>query len=264
MRILPWNVRGCNKPFKQKEVKLFLKINKIDVAMLLETRVKKEKYQKVKEKMCRGWDSAHNYDSAVNGRIWLCWKPTVASVRVIEEHEQAIHYELLDMQTGLSQQVIAVYALNNIEQRKQLWTFIRRKSGNNSRPLLAGGDFNTVLCAGDRLQGQPVTAAEIKDFAECLQDSELKEIRAVGSEFTWYNNQEGEDKIHSNIDRCVANVHWFNCFSHIVVERMDKCVSDHCSQILCYDHETNYRKPPFKFLNVLAEHPQFEQMVRRE
>lgn len=43
MKIITWNVRGCNKPFKQKEIKVFLQTNKVDVAALLETEVKKEK-----------------------------------------------------------------------------------------------------------------------------------------------------------------------------------------------------------------------------
>lgn len=71
MRILIWNVRGCNKLFKQKEVKLFLQRNKVDIAILLETRVKKDKAPRIMGKMCRGWEYINNYRSAVNGRIWL-------------------------------------------------------------------------------------------------------------------------------------------------------------------------------------------------
>lgn len=69
MRLILWNVRGCNKPFKQKEIKLFLQKNKADVAVLLETRVKKEKAQKILKKVCRDWGSLNNYDYDVNGMI---------------------------------------------------------------------------------------------------------------------------------------------------------------------------------------------------
>ena len=34
-----WNVRGMNDPFKLKEIKDFLHINKVNVCALLETRV---------------------------------------------------------------------------------------------------------------------------------------------------------------------------------------------------------------------------------
>lgn len=50
MRIILWNVRGY-KSFKQKEIKIFLLTNKADVAVPLETRVKKEKAQKILGKM---------------------------------------------------------------------------------------------------------------------------------------------------------------------------------------------------------------------
>lgn len=46
MRLMLWNVRGCNRPFKQKEIKLSLLSNKVDVAVLLKTKVKKRKGSK--------------------------------------------------------------------------------------------------------------------------------------------------------------------------------------------------------------------------
>lgn len=49
-------MRGCNKPFKQKEVKVLLHTNKVSVAVLLETRVKIENAQKIVGNICRGWE----------------------------------------------------------------------------------------------------------------------------------------------------------------------------------------------------------------
>lgn len=51
MRTVIWNVRGCNKLFKQKEVKTFLLKNKVDVCALLETRVKSHNFSKVSKKI---------------------------------------------------------------------------------------------------------------------------------------------------------------------------------------------------------------------
>lgn len=119
-----WNVRGCNKPFKHKEIKKKLQRNKVDVAVLLETRVKQEKTKKNVEKMCRGWNCITNYQSAVNGRIWVVWNPKRVQVSCIKEHEQSLHSRMVDIQSGRWYEVIAVYALNTQEQRRELWKFI--------------------------------------------------------------------------------------------------------------------------------------------
>jgi len=46
MTLICWNVRGINKPFKQKEIKNFLHKNKFEICGLLETRVKAEMFKK--------------------------------------------------------------------------------------------------------------------------------------------------------------------------------------------------------------------------
>lgn len=89
--------------------------------MLLETRVKVGKHKKIVEKLFRSWDSVANYGVAVNGRVWICWNPRTVQVKLVEEHEQALHCEILDIRSGQVQHMIGVYALNTSEQRKDLW-----------------------------------------------------------------------------------------------------------------------------------------------
>lgn len=91
-----------------------------------------------------------------------------------------------------------------------------------------GGDFHTVLGVEDRLNGQPVSEAEIRDFAECMKHNELTELRYIGDSYTWCNNQEHDSRIFYKIDRCMANVNWFTHYGSACVEILDKSVSDHC------------------------------------
>lgn len=48
---------------------------------------------------------------------------------------------------------------------------------------------------------------------------------------------------------------WFEYF--VVVEILEKNVSDHTPLLLDFGHSTVRRKTPFRFLNVLADHAQF-------
>lgn len=45
MKLIFWNVRGCNKLFKQKELRVFLQNTMVDTCVLLETRVKVAKFK---------------------------------------------------------------------------------------------------------------------------------------------------------------------------------------------------------------------------
>lgn len=46
--------------------------------------------------------------------------------------------------------MIAIYALNTVDQRKSLWEFVGRKMDQVHYPLLVGGDFNVILSMDDR------------------------------------------------------------------------------------------------------------------
>lgn len=261
MRIVFWNVRGCNKSFKQKVIKIFFQTNKVDVAVLLEIRGKQEKSQKILSKMCRGWNTINNYGIAMNVKVWINWNPRNVQIQLLAEHEHALLCEITDIHTGKHQHLLAVYALNTIEQRKLLWDFLGRNIPQCQGHVLIGEDFNVVLSTDDRFQGNPVSAMDIEDFQKCILENELQEVRAEGPQFTWTNNQEWDNKICSNIDRCFANTTWFTEYSTIVVERLEKGVSDHCPQLLRFE-PTIVRKRLFKLYNVVADHEQFIQIVR--
>lgn len=167
----------------------------------------------------------------------------------------------MDVKTGKSQLIVVVYALNTIEHRKPLWEFIDRCLQNQSRPVLLGGDFNAILNLEDRFQGNPVQNIEVVDFQACLERNILQEVRAIGPTFTWTNNQEGQQRIYTNIDRSFANISWFSEYSNVVVERLDKNVSDHNPQLLRFEQE-EMRGGLFRFYNVIADHDNFLQIVR--
>ena len=142
-----------------------------------------------------------------------------------------------------------------------MWEFLSDVASASSDPLLIGGDFNAILSAEDRLHGSPFTESDIKDFSDCLQMNDLTPVRMVGNAFTWCNNQSGEDRIYSLIDRCVANASWFAEYSSIVVEVMERMVSDHCPLLLHFYAVNVVRNTPFKFLNALTDHTDFQTIL---
>lgn len=70
-------------------------------------------------------------------------------------------------------------------------------------------------------------------------------------------------RIWSNIDRSFANAQWLDEFSDVIIERLDKSVSDHCPQLLKFD-QREVKRRGFHFYNVIDEHEEFVPIVKKE
>jgi exonuclease III len=62
MKILIWNIRGLNKPLKQREIKKMVSRLNISIVCLVETRVKQDHVLKIRDDMLPGWEIFHNYN----------------------------------------------------------------------------------------------------------------------------------------------------------------------------------------------------------
>lgn len=66
MKLDTWNTREINKLHKQKEIKLFMKENKVDIIVLLEHKIKEQKPEKIIQKIAQGWKWETNYEHTDN------------------------------------------------------------------------------------------------------------------------------------------------------------------------------------------------------
>lgn len=53
--------------------------------------------------------------------------------------------------------------------------------------------------------GRPVTLAETRDFRNYVAKCGLQELKTTDSFYTWNNEQEGESKVYSKIDKVLVN-----------------------------------------------------------
>lgn len=108
-----------------------------------------------------------------------------------------------------------VYGQHSIPNRRPLWQNIQ-SLGVTHLPWICTDDFNSILALDDRLNGNPVSDAEVKDFTDCLEAMGLVEIKSKGSFYSWSNMSRGTDKTASRIDRGVVDEAWLQ--SHGQVE----------------------------------------------
>lgn len=114
------------------------------------------------------------------------------------------------------------------------------------------GDFNAILNPDDRLKGSMVTKAKTRDFRDFIMDTGLCELKTVGRDFTWTNSN-----VFSRIDRALVNAEWVTRFTQLEIEAMDPRFSNHSPIYIDFMETINTKPRPFKFLNHLADHPNF-------
>ena len=168
-------MRGMNKRYKQKEIRLLLHQNKTSLAGLIETRVKEINSNAILKAITPGWKIIHNYKDAANGRIWLVWDDSWYDIKLVKSTAQMVHCQVNERSKGYQFNVTVVYGYNTAEMRRSLWNEMKMLTHSVSEPWIIIGDFNVVLSPKDRLDGVPVTLNEIKDFEECVKDMGITE-----------------------------------------------------------------------------------------
>lgn len=59
---------------------------------------------------------------------------------------------------------IVAYGRNSVDERKELWEFLRIIANSITDPWCLLGDFNAVLDSDDHQFGQDITMNEMRDF----------------------------------------------------------------------------------------------------
>ncbi|XP_058776967.1 uncharacterized protein LOC131651319 [Vicia villosa] len=208
LMIIAWNVRGFNNAGKLREVSSRLRTMRPMITILLETRVKENKANDIKQNLHLGGMFVDNYANHSNGRIWINWNNNRIDVHVIKSSSQMIHCGLFDLAGNFLSWLTAIYAANDINQRRILWRDIEGIHNSQQGSWMLIGDFNNVTRVQDRIGGKRVTQAEVQDLLSMMEVTDLCEMDGIGAPFTWSNKQM-ETTIYSKIDKVLANTSWF-------------------------------------------------------
>ena len=83
----------------------------------------------------------------------------------------------------------------------------------------------------------------------------------TGSQFTWCNNQMGEDRIMARLDRCLVNLH---CQSlQVKVTNLPRSHSDHAPILVEVAKQDDFGPTPFKFLDVWLDDATYLQVIKQ-
>ncbi|KAM3283804.1 hypothetical protein P3S67_022602 [Capsicum chacoense] len=120
------------------------------------------------------------------------------------------------------------------------------------------GDYNAIHKVEHRLIGSNVQEAELKDFKSFLIENNMSVLRAMGREFSWTNGH-----TYTMIDWALVNVSWMFDMPTSEVILLDPGYSDHSPLSLSFPKDDTSKAKPFKFINHLAQHENFQEIVMR-
>ncbi|XP_021729884.1 uncharacterized protein LOC110696859 [Chenopodium quinoa] len=233
---------GLNDPGKVASVRRLLHSHSVHVVGLLETKIKLKYVLTYQKKFGSSWLWLCNYDHSPKGRIWLGWNVDKVIVNVLKIHEQFIHCTVSSKDLSTQIYLTIVYGLHSIHDRLSLWEGLRSIFIQHS-PWLCVGDYNSVLHASDRLHGVDVTNYETRDFQTLVNDLDLTELKSKGT--------------LSRLDRAFGNQAWLASHGHVETVYVLPSLSDHSPVLLDICSSPVGKGRPFRFLNCIADHPDF-------
>lgn len=215
---------------KQAFAKQLIADNRISILGLLETRVKQAKASKISKNICHSWNWAFNYDTHINGRIWVGWNPNIWNLDVIFVSSQVIHCKVQSVDLFSTTFLLSfVYGLNSYLERRDLWHDLISISPPISWCML--GDFNVIKDLSETNNDNVSWDIGMEDFKSCINSVGIDDIRGVGPMFTWSNMQLARP-VHKKLDRAMGNSGWFTNFSMSHVTYAPRGLSDHSLVLL--------------------------------
>ena len=229
MNFIIWNIRGLNDPFKQKEVKLYIR-------------------------------RFRHYEGDCSWLKFLWWQRGHYLGRIRVCSDQLIHCAIT-LPQGYSFYASFVYGSNSGIVRKNLWSNLHSlKSQIGDQPCLIGGDFNILKGPDERFGGLGSISFQ-EEFCHYLIKLEVLDHPYIGPLYTWTSRSEDFQFKAWKLDKIPVNPVRFYCFPPIGVEFLLPGVFDHATSFMFSQVLVNSYPKPFQFFNFWTDHPKFMHLV---
>lgn len=115
-----------------------------------------------------------------------------------------------------------------------------------------GGDFNEILSFSDKFGENSFNSSRASHFWDCINQSNLIDLRFRGSKFTWTNKRyrNRSSLILERLDRCFANQAWIDLFPEASVTYLPRTHSDHSPLLICLKRNLPISFKPFKMETI--------------
>ena len=180
IKILSWIVRGANDVNKRKVIKPFIKMQRVDVVCLQET-----KFKEVSTGMIRSLGVGRFLDLAAlraegaSGGIVIFWDSCVLKLLAKEEGQFTVSCRFKFIVEDRTWVFTGVYGPTVYGARELLWDELGAIKGLWNDPWCIGGDFNITRFPNERSREGRITGS-MRRFSQVIDDLELRDFPVQG------------------------------------------------------------------------------------
>ncbi|CAN6542159.1 unnamed protein product [Malus baccata var. baccata] len=225
MKIITWNCQGIG--------------GDLTVDNLVDSR-----YVYLKKRL--GMDFLHAVEpKGMGGGLCVFWKDA-SSVRLVKSVDHMIEVKVWDEEKECHWRLFGIYASTDEKKRRDQWRTLGNRIGRERDLCLLIGDFNDILCNGEKEGGNHRSAASMRDFREFVATNELLDLGYEGYPFTWRNKRDSLP-IQQRLDRGFASLGWHDLYPDTKILHVALEDSDHSLLLLTTKKSEEWRGRRFMY-----------------
>ncbi|KAK3204570.1 hypothetical protein Dsin_018616 [Dipteronia sinensis] len=194
------------------------------------------------------------------GRFWVGWDPRILNITKISETDQIIYCNACILDTNDQFRISFVYGSNDDRLRKAFWQSMC--SSQHGSPWIVLGDFSVSRSVSESIGGCSRISGGIEQFNDCLQSSELHDLRFSGFLHTLCNKR-NNGCISRKLDIVLVNNDWLVKLENSKVIFLPPSISDHCPSVVKLGLQGIKKNRPFNIFNYLTDKADFLLLVER-
>ncbi|KAL4311976.1 hypothetical protein GQ457_01G025270 [Hibiscus cannabinus] len=237
------------------ETKLFTRIHKPDIFVVLEPRISDDKADLFIRRL--QFDCSYRVEAeGFSGGIWVMWRKSI-KVDVIAVSNQFIHGIIQVPTENHNFFFTFIYASPARYKRRDLWEQLMALNPRRDIPWALGGDLNVIGNSTERRGGSGRNSRGCPIFADFMFKSGLMDMGFSGPEFTWNRGD-----LYQRLDRFICNSTWYSIFPASEVHHLQRIGSDHCPILLDTGNSNRMSTMrPYRFLAAWNDHPSFNELL---
>src|SRR3954465_8166037 len=126
------------------------------------------------------------------------------------------------------------------------------------------GDFNAVKFLHEKFGGRPLTHEQVSEFYDFSSKAGLIDVpTSSNTQWTWHNNNMGDKRIYSRLDRAMCNPIWLNTAPTSICKVLSHMSSDHCPILVHIFTNIPGKARPFKYFSSCSQLPGYAEVVEK-
>ena len=227
MRAISWYCRGIGNPRSARALHDMVRRWKPEIVFLMETKSKVKRMEKIKNKI--GFANGLIVPSrGRSGGVALLWTREV-NLDINSYSGSHIDAIVKESEGNFQWRITGFYGHPETHQRYESWPLLAFLHSQFQLPWLCLGDFNEILSVNEKVGGITRPQQQMESFRNVVNFCSFLDLGYVGTDFTWCNMQERENRIQLRIDRALANTEWIGNFEGARVYHLVDSTSDHCA-----------------------------------